>query len=131
LQHAACNGSWDDLGRFYSAPALSNFASVEFLNVVVGVLMVLVEHSHSLAEARVACLGKRNRECVGRVTDVLDGLVRQRNSRFQHLAAVLGERESYEKHFGARERAIGQRPVFLVETSYWNVTRTISESAIN
>jgi hypothetical protein len=112
LQHAACNGSWGDLDRFDFAQVLSNFVSAEFPNVVAEVLVALVEHSHSLGEAKVVYLDKKSLECVGRVIDVLADLVRQRNSRSRHLGVVLDERESCGMCFDARERAIGWRLVF-------------------
>jgi len=80
--------------------------------------MALVEHSHSLGVATVASLGMRNLECAWRVTDVLAGLVRQRNSRSRHLAVVLYETESCGMRFGVRGRAIGRRQASWVETFF-------------
>jgi hypothetical protein len=79
---------------------------------------VLVEHSHSLGVARVVFLGKRNPECGEKVTDVLAGLVRQRNSRSRHLVVVLDEKESCGMRFDVRGLAIDRRPVSWVETSF-------------
>ena len=77
-----------------------------------------MEHSHSLGAATVVYLGTRNPECAWKVTDVLAGLVRQRNSLSRHLAVVLYEKESRGMRFAVREWAIGRRPASWVETSF-------------
>jgi hypothetical protein len=118
LQHAACNGSWDDRDRFDFVQALSSFASAESPNAAAEVWMVLVEHSHSLGVATVVYLGTRNPECAWKVTDVLAGLVRQRNSQSRHLAVVPCEKGSCGMRFVVRGWAIGRRPVSWVETSF-------------